>query len=281
MARSFLPSFARIPVLSFLLCTAFAHAAAASGTQGLRLEDRTWPELRDAMRLGTTTIILPVGGTEQNGPHMALGKHNARVAVFAERIASQLGHALVAPVIAYVPEGRISPPTGHMRYPGTISVSDSAFSGIVDGAVRSFRQNGFRDIVLIGDSGDYQPLLRSAAERFNREWGRTDVRVHYIGAYYEASTTGFAQLLRSRGHADAEIGTHAGLADTSLLLAAAPSLVRTAALGSPEAASVEAGVHGRPAQASAALGQAGADLVVQRAVAAIRTSMAASRAVKH
>ncbi|HVZ46230.1 MAG TPA: creatininase family protein [Ramlibacter sp.] len=257
-------------------------SAAAAPPAGVRLEDSTWTELRDAMRSGTTTVILPVGGTEQNGPHMALGKHNFRVAAFAERIASQLGNAVVAPVIAYVPEGRISPPTGHMRYPGTISVADDAFRGIVTGAARSFRENGFRDIVLIGDSGDYQPILREAAEQLNREWareqgkerGRADARVHYIGSYYDASTAGVAQLLKQRGFAAADIGTHAGLADTSLLLAADASRVRTQLLRTPQASSAEMGVHGNPAQASAALGEAGANLVVERAVTAIRESIA-------
>ena len=41
------------------------------------LEDLTWPELRALIETGrVTTIILPIGGTEQSGPHMALGKHN-------------------------------------------------------------------------------------------------------------------------------------------------------------------------------------------------------------
>ena len=85
------------------------------------LEELTWTELRDLIRSGKTTIILPTGGTEQNGPHMALGKHNVRVKALAEKIARGLGNALVAPVLAYVPEGRIAPPTGHMRFPGTIT----------------------------------------------------------------------------------------------------------------------------------------------------------------
>src|SRR5262249_47495912 len=69
------------------------------------LEELTWTELRDAIRSGKTTIILPTGGTEQNGPHMALGKHNARVKRLSERIARSLGNALVAPVLAYAPAG--------------------------------------------------------------------------------------------------------------------------------------------------------------------------------
>ena len=100
-----------------------------SGTSGqapdtVFLEEVTWTELRDLIRSGRTTIILPTGGTEQNGPHMALGKHNVRVKALAEKIARGLGNALVAPVLGYVPEGGIAPPTGHMRFPGTISTPD-------------------------------------------------------------------------------------------------------------------------------------------------------------
>ena len=62
------------------------------------LEELTWTELRDLVGSGKTTIIVPIGGTEQNGPHMALGKHNRRVQVLSEKIARALGNALVAPV---------------------------------------------------------------------------------------------------------------------------------------------------------------------------------------
>ena len=86
------------------------------------LEDLTSPELPTRIRAGTTTVIVPIGGTEQNGAHMALGKHNVRAKALAEKIARALGNAVVAPVIAYVPEGGVNPPTGHMRYPGTITV---------------------------------------------------------------------------------------------------------------------------------------------------------------
>ena len=72
-------------------------------------------------------VIIPIGGTEQNGPHMAIGKHNVRVKLLAGKIAAALGNALVAPVLPYVPEGRVDPPTAHMRFPGTITVPEDAF----------------------------------------------------------------------------------------------------------------------------------------------------------
>src|SRR5271155_5884328 len=76
------------------------------------LEDLTWPEVKERMEQGTDTIIIPTGGTEQNGPHIAIGKHNWIVRYTSGEIAKQLGNALAAPVIAYVPEGAIRPPSG-------------------------------------------------------------------------------------------------------------------------------------------------------------------------
>jgi creatinine amidohydrolase/Fe(II)-dependent formamide hydrolase-like protein len=107
------------------------------------VDELTWTELRDAIQAGKTTVIVPVGGTEQSGPHIVLGKHNVRARVLAARIAASLGNALVAPVIAYVPEGAIDPPSGHMRFAGTISIPESAFEATLEGAARSFRRAAF------------------------------------------------------------------------------------------------------------------------------------------
>src|SRR5438552_4955617 len=134
------------------------------------LEELTWTELRDLIRSGKTTIILPTGGTEQNGPHMALGKHNVRVKALAEKIARGLGNALVAPVLAYVPEGRLAPPSGHMRFPGTITVPNDVFQKTLESAARSLVLHGFRDVVFLGDHGGSQADQKAVAARLNREW---------------------------------------------------------------------------------------------------------------
>jgi creatinine amidohydrolase/Fe(II)-dependent formamide hydrolase-like protein len=204
---------------------------------------------------------------------MVLGKHNVRVKVLAGRIAQELGNALVAPVIAYVPEGGTNPPTAHMRYPGTITVPADAYHKVLESAARSFRLAGFRDIVFLGDHGDYQKDNESVARQLDREWAATPVRVHAIAEYYRAGADGFARTLKQRGYSDAEIGQHAGLADTSLALAVDPGLVR------PEqqqaAASTPApGVSGDPRRATAELGKSGVDMIVAQSVAAIRAALA-------
>ncbi len=257
-------------VLCLLMVTVGPAFAEAPDT--VRLEELTWTELSALVQAGKTTILVPIGGTEQNGPHMALGKHNARVAALAERIAKALGNALVAPVIAYVPEGGISPATGHMRFAGTITVPDDVFQRVLEFAARSFRLHGFRDIVFLGDHGSTQAGETAVAARLNREWKAGGARAHAVEEYYRAATRGFRDLLKARGHRADELGGHAGLPDTSLTLALDPRLVREGVLRASEAPGAGTGVEGDPRRASAELGRLGVDLIVSRTVAAIKES---------
>jgi creatinine amidohydrolase/Fe(II)-dependent formamide hydrolase-like protein len=242
-------------------------AARAACAASVQLEDLTWTELRDRIAAGSTTVLVPIGGTEQSGPHMALGKHNVRVRVLAARIAERLGNALVAPVLAYVPEGSLEPPTEHMKWPGTISVPPAVFEATLEAATRSLRRAGFCQVVLLGDHGGYRASLDHVASRMNKFGGTC--RVHALPEYYRAASTDFNQALAAQGHAAAEIGAHAGLADTALMLAADPSLVRLDALAAPRAGD---GVNGDPRRATAALGRPGLDHIVEAAVAAIRAA---------
>jgi creatinine amidohydrolase/Fe(II)-dependent formamide hydrolase-like protein len=256
-----------------LLCLSLLVLAspAAHAADTVFLEELTWTELRDQIRSGKTTIIVPIGGTEQNGPHMALGKHNLRVRVLSERIARALGDALVAPVIAYVPEGTIDPPTAHMKFPGTITVPEEAFTKVLEYAARSFKAAQFRHIMFLGDHGSYQKDEKSVADRLDKEWAATPVRVYAIEEYYRASENGFGQLLESKGYPKEEVGLHAGLADTSLTLAVDPRLVRTDRLQA--STDHENGVNGNPRRSSVELGKLGVDLVVTQTVAAIKTAI--------
>ena len=247
--------------------------AAAGAPDSVFLEDLTWTELRAAIQAGTTMILVPIGGTEQNGPHMALGKHNVRARALAERIARGLGNALVAPVIAYVPEGGLQPTTGHMRFPGTITVPDDVFQHALQSAAQSFKVHGFRDIVFLGDHGSTQAGQKAVAARLNREWHAGSTRAHAIEDYYRAATSGFRELLRARGYRAEELGEHAALADTSLTLAIDPRLVRASLLTSERAPGADTGVDGDPRRASAELGQLGVDLIVGRTIAAIKDSI--------
>lgn len=248
-----------------------ANAATAS----VFLEDQTWTELRDLISAGTTTIIVPIGGTEQNGPAMALGKHNVRVKFLAEKIAGRLGKALVAPVISYVPEGTIDPPSAHMKFPGTITISDKTFEQLLESAARSFKLHGFTTIVLIGDHGSYQASERAVAERLNSEWRKTPVRVFAALEYYNITQSAYVDQLLAAGAKQSEIGTHSGLADTSLMLAIDPSMVRKDRIAASPKRNASDGVYGGdPTRSTAEFGQLGVDLIVTGTTEAIRTFVA-------
>ena len=263
-------SLPRLWLVAACLCLVVVDAAGASAVKSVFLEELTWTELRDDIRAGATTVIVPVGGTEQSGPHMALGKHNARVKALAARVAESMGNVLVAPVIAYVPEGSIEPPAAHMRFAGTLTVPAATFESVLEYAARSLRASGFRDIVFIGDHGGYQRSEEAVAQRLNRQWSGAHVRVHALTDYYRVTETLYRQALKSRGFTDAEIGTHAGVADTSLSLAVDPRLVRGAQLAAGSSLDAAHGVYGDPRRASADAGTVGVDLIVRESVAAIR-----------
>ncbi len=259
--------------LPWLLAALLAAAGPTAAAPSVLLDELTWTELRARIAGGATTALLPVGGTEQSGPHMALGKHNVRVRLLAVRIAERLGNAIVAPVLAYVPEGTIEPPTQHMRYPGTISVPVPVFEATLEAAARSLCRAGFHDVFLLGDHGGYAASLEQVAVRRARASGAAArCRVQALGEYYRAAQEPYNQALAARGLDAAEIGSHAGAADTSLMLALDPTLVRldVAAARPRDAAD---GVAGDPRRASAELGRLGVDLIVDTSVAAIRARL--------
>ena len=260
-------------LLHALLIAATLSTAHAQAPQTVFIEELTWTELRDQLRSGSTTIIVPIGGTEQNGPAMVLGKHNVRVKALSAKIAAAVGHTLVAPVVAYVPEGQVNPPTAHMRFPGTITIPDAAFEATLESAARSFRQHGFRDIVLLGDHGGYQKNMVRVADKLNREWAGSAARVHALTEYYHVVDADYPAALKRQGFREAEIGSHAGLADTALSLAIDPRIVRAERLKSGMLGA-EQGVYGDPARSSAEAGQLGVEMIVSHTVAAIRQAIA-------
>ena len=190
---------------------AIAAAVAACGAQSLDAprpiaagtspwtEELTWMEVRDAVKAGKTTIIIATGGVEQNGPYVVGGKHNYVLQTVAPYISGRLGNALIAPIVRFVPEGAIDPePTGHMRYPGTISLEQSTLEALLTDICRSYRAHGFRDLVLIGDSGGNQRGMEKVANALNQKWRGEATRVHYLREYYFEDRWSY-DFLKARG----------------------------------------------------------------------------------
>lgn len=234
----------------------------------LAIEDMTWVGVRDALANGYTTVIVPTGGLEQNGPHMVIGKHDYIVREAALRIAESVGHTLVAPVVAYVPEGTYNPPTGHLRFPGTMGVPPAVFDGVLEGIARSLKVGGFKTILFIGDHGESQPLQKAVAERLSNEWKNDGVRVDHVAAYYEDGAQ-ISRLLQE-GRTRQEIGLHAGLIDTSELMSVNPKGVDLTAYRAFTFPLIATGVAGDPRGATADLGERLLDMRVAAATVEIK-----------
>jgi sterol desaturase/sphingolipid hydroxylase (fatty acid hydroxylase superfamily)/creatinine amidohydrolase/Fe(II)-dependent formamide hydrolase-like protein len=189
----------------------------------LFLEEMTWTEIDEAKNKGFTSIIIPTGGTEQNGPHVILGKHNKIIQHTAQEIAQRHGNTLIAPVVTYVPEGSIAPKTGHMQYTGTISIREEAFEMILEDTAKSLYAHGFKNIYIIGDSGDSVAAQTRAAERIQKDVKAGQTVLH-VTDYYQSN--GQVEHLLEEGFTRKAIGWHAGLRDTSELIAVAPEGVR-------------------------------------------------------
>jgi hypothetical protein len=162
------------------------------------LEEMTWMDVRDALKAGKTTVIVATGGMEPNGPWLVTGKHNYVLRANCEAIARKLGNALCAPIIKLVPEGDIEPPSGHMVSPGTMSLREETFRNVLADVVHSLKMHGFRNVILIGDSGGNQAGQRFVADSLTALWK---------GDPGGGACTGVLRLRRRREvHGDARSG---------------------------------------------------------------------------
>ena len=225
------------------------------------IDELTWEETRDAMKAGKTTVIVPTGGTEKNGYHMVLGKHNFVVTHNANLMARRLGNALVAPTIQYVPEG-----DPDRQVPGAISLPSPADDMLLDAAARSLNVHGFTDILFIGDSGGNQAGMISVANKLNEEWKDSGTKVFALTDYYTESRVHYRAWLQAAfGYDEETAGSHAGITDTSQMLFVRPSGIRKDQI-QPWGGAQDSGVSGDPAKATADIGRMGVEFKVNAGI---------------
>ena len=251
---------------ALIAVSCLAWATAFAQPQSVHIEDLTWPELTQRIAAGSATAIVPTGGTEQNGPHMALGKHNFVVREAAGRIARELGLALVAPVLTVVPEGPLERPSGNLQFAGTLALSEDSFERVLRDIALSLARSGFKLICFIGDHGQSQAAQARVAERLSGEWRSSGIRVVNVSAYY--SPDGEERELIRSGLAKDALGDHGGIADTAQLMAVKPEALRREFLALNNwKGKGPSGASGRPELASAEIGER---LLRQRVLAAVR-----------
>jgi creatinine amidohydrolase len=264
-------------VLSLLLLASlpFTGVEAQKAPDTVFLEELTWDEVRDLVRGGKTTAIIATAGTEQKGPHMVIGEHKFALEYTTDKIARALGNAIVAPIITYVPEGSWEQPTGHMAMAGTITLPNDRFMVLLEHTAKSLKASGFKDILLLGDSGGNQDGMRDVVAKLNEEWKGTGVRAHWIGDYYnKAGELQRTYVTEKVGASRAVQGSHAGMMDTSEMMFINSTHIRPDKLalngGFPGS-----GVTGDPTRATKELGEALLRIKIDCAVEQARASIAA------
>ncbi len=237
------------------------------------IEELTWMEVRDAMRAGKKTVIIASGGVEANGPYLATGKHNYVLRATTEAIARKLGNALVAPIIPFVPEGDINPPSGHMVFAGSITLSEDTFERLLTEIAESMKVHGFEHIVFIADSGGNVTGSKKVAETLNAKWHGAPT-AHYIAEYYDYP--GVQKWLETQGIHEVADGIHHEYSITSAMMTVDPMTVRM-----PQRIAagnfVVNGVPLAPAEKTIAMGKRVVDYRATVAVNAITKALGAAK----
>lgn len=197
-------------------------------SDSLWIEELTYLEVRDRIAEGYTTAIVATGGIEENGPYLATGKHNVILEALCPALAAELGNALCAPIVRFVPEGNIDPPSGAMHFPGSFSVRDETYQALLEDIGMSLKQHGFTDIVFIGDSGGNQRGMDATAKALNDRWEKSGTRAHFIREFYSPGWEETEEYTeRELGVAEGEHdGYHDDIWVTAMMMVTDPTSVR-------------------------------------------------------
>ncbi|MEU7043467.1 mycofactocin biosynthesis peptidyl-dipeptidase MftE [Streptomyces varsoviensis] len=168
---------------------------AATARDGALLGDATWPDTAVRARSGAV-LAVPVGSTEQHGPHLPLSTDTDIAVALCRRLAAARPDVLVAPAVAYGSSGE------HAGFAGTVSIGQAATERLLVELGRSAAETFARVLFVSAHGGNAAPVTR-AVRRLRAE--SRDVAVHMP-------------------HWPGE--PHAGRAETALMLALRPSAVR-------------------------------------------------------
>ena len=236
----------------------------------------TWQEVKTSIASGKTTVIIPTGGTEQNGPHIVLGKHTFHSAIYRDGdcAAATLAMRSSPPSLGMNvhQEGDITPPSGHMRF-----CRHRVRSRLQPLLLRCWKtrraatsSTASTTICFVGEHGASQPVQKAVAAKLDAEWKAQGVRVLHVSNYYDAHN-GQVEWAKKTGITDPDIEAHGGLADTSEMLAAHPKGVRMDLRAAHTPADMDTeGAAGSSLTASREIGAELLELKIRAAVAQIQ-----------
>jgi creatinine amidohydrolase len=200
-----------------------------------KLEELTWPRI-DALDRAKTLFILPTGMIEQHGPHLPVGADTYGVLYEADRAAMRVARAMPEWNIVMMPpihygEGGANEIAGSLVHPGTYGIRQSTLRSIVADIGAQVAQNGFKWIFVLTGHGPphHNIAINDACDFVSEAFGVTMLNV---SALFRADSS--LQSLGSRiaaihfsaaDIASFGLDVHAGVSETSAILARRPDLV--------------------------------------------------------
>ena len=186
---------------------------------GLEIERLRSPEVAAALERGFRTVVFSCGAVEQHGPHLPMfmdAEHGTRLAV---AVAERLGRALVGPTI------RVGCSEHHMAFPGSMSVRPQTLEALCTDYCRSFARHGFERVCIIpSHGGNFAPLTEMLPRL--RDAVGPSCRVDVFQDLVTVITAWRKTVERVVPGLGERVGGHADIAETSLMLAFHPDLVR-------------------------------------------------------
>jgi creatinine amidohydrolase len=183
----------------------------------------SWVDYRTRVQKDEATVLLPVGATEQHGPHLPLGTDHLLATAVARGAAEHLS-GIVAPALSY---GFKSQPKcgGGQQFCGTTSLDAQTLVGTVRDTIREFARHGLRKLVVVNGHYENQWFLIEGIDLAMRELGPrpplTIMRMEYWD-FFSAATLGKVFPDGFPGYAL----EHAAVIETSMMLHYHPDLVR-------------------------------------------------------
>ena len=213
----------------------------------VELDRLSWPEVKAGIESGRDTVVLAFGAFEQHGPHLPLETDVLLGDHLAWAVADRL-NAFVAPTV------RIGCSHHHLGFPGTLSLSDDTFGGVVGDIVRSLARGGYRRAILLASHGGNFAPLAKAMEKLGPVDGLEVRALTDPAPLFGAAQIGLREFRVPLG----EGGIHSGEWETSMLMAIHPELVHLER--------AEAGYTGDPDEAFRKIFTAGTDSLSKNGV---------------
>jgi len=192
-------------------------AAPAAPPPSRRLERLSWPDVDALLASGCRTALLPLGSTEQHGPHLPLATDTLIADAVAERVCARL------PDVVRLPALPLGCASEHLSFAGTLSLGEGTLEAVLRDVGSALARHGFARLLVFSAHGGNYGVLRAAAQRVAP--ALAPLRLEPFCDFPALLATLAAVSARCGVSVD-DAGQHAGELETSILLGIAPALVR-------------------------------------------------------